>query len=72
MRRRENPASSRLADRAEREALLARSRRCPEIAFGEAPAPGWQKVDCRTWTNMVRATPKAPLAAPDWPGAPLR
>ena len=52
--------------------LIAGSGRCPRIAFGEPPAAGWQLVDCRTWTNMVRAAPDAPLAALPWPAPELR
>jgi hypothetical protein len=63
----ENPALSALPRREAMAALIASSRRCPEIAFGEAPAAAWQMVDCRSWTNMVRARPGAPLAALDWP-----
>jgi len=70
----ENPVSSRLSSR-ERERMvriMVESRRCPPIAFGEPPAPGWQNVDCRTWTNMVRAMPGAPLSVLAWPAPELR
>ena len=48
------------------------SHRCPPIAFGEPPSNGWRLVDCRTWTNMARAAPGAPLAALEWPEPGLR
>ncbi|MBD0274643.1 MAG: twin-arginine translocation signal domain-containing protein [Acetobacteraceae bacterium] len=68
----ENPARSRLPDRDRRARIIAESRRCPPVAFGEPPAEGWQLVDCRTWTNMVRAAPGAPLSALAWPAPELR
>jgi hypothetical protein len=68
----ENAVTSRARNREERATLIAQSGRCPEIALGGPPAPGWQLVDCRTWTNMVRATPEAAPPALDWPGPALR
>lgn len=68
----ENPASSRLPGRERMAEIMATSHRCPAIAFGEPPAPGWQLVDCRTWTNMVRAQPGAPLPGLSWPPPDLR
>ncbi len=68
----ENPVSSRLPNRNRMARVIAESGRCPPIAFGEPPAEGWQLVDCRTWTNMVRAAPDAPLSALPWPAPELR
>ena len=68
----ENPALSRLPGRERMARVIAESGRCPRIALGEPPAAGWQLVDCRTWTNMVRAAPGAPLAALAWPAPELR
>lgn len=69
----EHTARSRLPDRQRMARLIAESGRCPRIAFGEPPAAGWQLVDCRTWTNMVRAAPGGPpLAALAWPAPELR
>jgi hypothetical protein len=69
----EHTTRSRLPDRERMARLIAGSGRCPRIAFGEPPAAGWQLVDCRTWTNMVRAAPgSAPLAALPWPAPELR
>ena len=65
----ENGPRSRLAARVAMAAQLYGSGRCPPIAFGEPPDAGWQLVDCRTWTNMVR---EAPLPALDWPAPSLR
>lgn len=50
-------------------ALMAQSGRCPPMAFSDPPGPAWALVDCRTWTNFVRATPDTPLAALAWPAA---
>jgi hypothetical protein len=53
--------------------VIAESRRCPAVAFGEPPAEGWVLVDCRTWTNIVRAAPGgAPLSPLAWPARELR
>ncbi len=68
----EHTGRSRLRDRERMARVIAESRRCPPTAFGEPPAEGWQLVDCRTWTNMVRAAPDAPLAALPWPAPELR
>jgi hypothetical protein len=68
----ENIATSRLPDRERRAALVAGSGRCPDIAFSDPPAAGWQMVDCRTWTNMVRAAPAAALPSLPWPDPALR
>jgi hypothetical protein len=69
----EHTARSRLPDRERMARLIAESGRCPGIAFGEPPAAGWQLVDCRTWTNMVRAAPGgAHLSALAWPAPGLR
>ncbi len=68
----EHTARSRLPERERMAQVIAESGRCPRIAFGEPPAAGWQLVDCRTWTNMVRAAPGAPLAALAWPAPELR
>lgn len=68
----ENIAKSRLPGRDRMAATIAESRRCPAIAFGDPPADGWRLVDCRTWTNMARAAPGAPLAALEWPEPGLR
>ncbi|RYI36286.1 MAG: hypothetical protein EON48_00100 [Acetobacteraceae bacterium] len=65
----ENGPRSHLAARTAMADHLAHSGRCPPIAFGEPPDPGWQMVDCRTWTNFVR---EAPLPALDWPAPTLR
>ena len=64
----ENAARSQLPGREAMAELMDRSRRCPPIAFGEAPGPRWQLVDCRTWTNMVRALSEAL----GWPAPELR
>ncbi|GAA0591290.1 hypothetical protein GCM10009416_32170 [Craurococcus roseus] len=69
----EHAARSRLPNRERMARLIAESGRCPRIAFGEPPAAGWQLVDCRTWTNMVRAAPGGPpLSALAWPAPELR
>jgi hypothetical protein len=69
----EHTARSRLPDRERMAQVISESGRCPRIAFGEPPAAGWQLVDCRTWTNMVRAAPGgAPLSALAWPAPELR
>jgi hypothetical protein len=69
----EHTGRSRLPDRERMARLIAESGRCPRIAFGEPPAAGWQLVDCRTWTNMVRAAPGGPpLSALAWPAPELR
>ena len=68
----EHTARSRLRDRDRMARIIAESRRFPPIALGEPPAEGWRLVDCRTWTNMVRAAPGAPLAALPWPAPELR
>ncbi len=68
----EQSARSRLPGRERMARLIAESGRCPPIAFGEPPAAGWQLVDCRTWTNMARAAPGAPLSALAWPAPELR
>ncbi len=70
----ENMAVSRLPDRTRMAALIAASGRCPQpVAFSDPPGADWRMVDCRTWTNFVRATPGAPpLVAMDWPAAALR
>jgi hypothetical protein len=68
----EHIGRSRLPDRERKARIIAESRRCPPIAFGDPPAEGWQLVDCRTWTNMVRAAPGAPLTSLPWPAPELR
>ena len=68
----EHTARGRLPGRDRMARIIAESRRCPPVAFGGPPAEGWQLVDCRTWTNMVRAAPDAPLAALPWPAPELR
>ena len=68
----EHAARSRLPGRERMARLTAESGRCPRVAFGEPPAEGWRLVDCRTWTNMVRAAPGAPLSALPWPAPELR
>ena len=68
----ENFAISRRADRHEMAGIMARQGRCPAVEFSTPPGSEWRLVDCRTWTNMVRATRDAPLRALDWPGAALR
>lgn len=65
----ENDPRSHLAARTAMAAHLARSGRCPDIAFGESPDPRWMLVDCRNWTNFLR---DAPLPALDWPTPALR
>jgi hypothetical protein len=64
----ENPALSRHQGLEARARLVADSGRCPDMALSGPPAPGWLMVDCRLWSNIDRATPGHPLAAPDWPG----
>ena len=68
----ENFSISRLARREEMAATIAGQGRCPGLDFSAPPAEGWRMVDCRTWTNMVRATAAAPLRALDWPERALR
>ena len=46
-------------------ASLAATRRCPEVAGSEAPAPGWRRVDCRMWTNFL----PGPATPEPWPAA---
>ena len=69
----DNAAAGRRPGRAEQAeataAALATSQRCPPIALGEAPGPGWRMVDCRTWTNFAREAPGPGL---DWPPQRLR
>jgi len=68
----ENTARSRRANLARDAAMIARQQRCPPLAVSDPPAPGWAMVDCRTWTNFVRAAPGRPLRAMAWPPAELR
>ena len=58
----ESDRSERSMDRARR---LSASGRCPIVNGSEAPATGWEMVDCRTWTNLV--TSEAPAATFEWP-----
>ena len=51
---------------------LRQQQRCPALAISVAPGEGWLMRDCRTWTNILRATPGRPLAALPWPRAELR
>ncbi len=44
---------------------LALSRRCPPVNGSLPPSAGWIMVDCRTWTNLVRAVKNEP-ASFDW------
>ncbi len=64
----ENPALGRREGLESRARLIAESARCPEITLSGPPAPDWQMVDCRTWSNFNRAAPGQPLSAPGWPG----
>ena len=68
----ENFSLSRLALREQMAETIARQGRCPALEFSAAPAENWRMVDCRFWTNMVRATAAAPLRALDWPERALR
>lgn len=34
--------------------LLKASGRCPAVSYSTPPGPGWEQVDCRTWTTMVK------------------
>ena len=68
----ENFSNSRVANRVEMAATIERQQRCPAMEFSAPPAEGWRMIDCRTWTNMVRATAAAPLRALDWPAPTLR
>lgn len=68
----ENPRLSRLPDLAGRADTMARQQRCPPIETSLPPGPGWAMVDCRMWTNIVRAAPGRPLAALPWPPPELR
>lgn len=43
----------RIADIQLAQSLVA-SKRCPLIEYSVAPGPGWEQVDCRTWTTIVR------------------
>lgn len=68
----ENFSASRVPNRQEMAETIARQRRCPEMEFSAPPAAGWRMIDCRTWTNMVRATAELPLRALDWPPRGIR
>jgi hypothetical protein len=68
----ENRALSRLPDRDRMARVIAESGRCPPMEASDPPERGWMLVDCRTWTNFVRAAPGAPLAAMAWPAPALR
>lgn len=63
----QNLARSRQPALEARAEALARQGRCPAMDFSVPPAAGWAMVDCRTWTNMLRASAAAPLRALDWP-----
>lgn len=66
----EDRATSRLPALEERAGQLAAQRRCPPLPVSTPPGASWAMVDCRTWTNLVRATgPGAMLTAPPWPAA---
>ncbi|MCO6417332.1 hypothetical protein JYK14_14325 [Siccirubricoccus sp. KC 17139] len=62
----ETPARSRALRVAAMAELLTTSGRCPPMAGAEPPAPGWQAVDCRLWTNIRRAGAEAPLSGLGW------
>ncbi len=64
--RQRDPALPRQAE------ALRQQQRCPMLAVSTAPGPGWLMRDCRTWTNVVRATPGRALAALPWPRAEFR
>jgi hypothetical protein len=68
----ENPARSRRPDLARDAAAFAQQQRCPPLPVSEPPGPGWLLLDCRTWTNFVRAAPGRPLHAMAWPPPELR
>lgn len=69
----ENAALSRRANREQAAAVIAASGRCPPITFSDPPAEGWEMVDCRTWTNIVRQPPgSAGLTPLAWPEPALR
>ena len=68
----ENFSISRVTNRVEMAETIERQGRCPAMEFSTPPAEGWRMIDCRTWTNMVRATTAAPLRALDWPPQALR
>lgn len=63
----ENLARSRLPNRVAMAEMISRQRRCPALAHSVPPAPDWVMVDCRMWTNVVRATADKPLRVLDWP-----
>ncbi len=66
----EDRATSRLPGLDDRATQLTAQRRCPPLAVSTPPADSWAMVDCRTWTNLVRATgPGSMLTAPAWPAA---
>jgi hypothetical protein len=67
-----NAALSRNATLARDAAAFARHQRCPPLPVSDPPAPGWVMLDCRTWTNFVRAAPGRPLAALPWPPPEMR
>ncbi|MGL4240837.1 MAG: hypothetical protein ACRCTI_06960, partial [Beijerinckiaceae bacterium] len=46
---------------------LSSSGRCPEITGSAAPSDGWQRIDCRMWTNFVSSTESA--SGFDWAAA---
>jgi hypothetical protein len=63
----ENPSRSGAADVARSAIQIARSGRCPDLAWPDYPVLDWKLVDCRTWTNLVR--PRAGWSVADfvWP-----
>lgn len=66
----EDRATSRFPRMEEFAAMIATQQRCPPLAFSDPPEPSWIMIDCRTYTNLVRATGDAAmLHAPAWPAA---
>ncbi|HYZ34056.1 MAG TPA: hypothetical protein VE684_17430 [Crenalkalicoccus sp.] len=68
----ENPERSTQKDIPQRAAIISDSSRCPAEDLSVAPGTQWRLVDCRLWTNFVRAAPGAPLQALPWPPQTLR
>ncbi|MBV9859947.1 MAG: hypothetical protein JO038_07585 [Alphaproteobacteria bacterium] len=42
-------------------------RRCPPLAYSEAPAAGWRLADCRIWTNIAPADGSLSVDGVGWP-----
>jgi hypothetical protein len=64
----EDLTKTRRADAADVAESFARSGRCPNLAYSNAPGPNWKLVDCRTWTNLVQLTEPWSASKLQWPG----